>query len=242
MKYLAPFAGIMVLLLALGIPGVNVYHHLELPTLNKYRIVMTRTPSLSHLFAKHIDITLEDQIRSNIWYEDVMKALREAKEGDTVTFHLSGYGGEIDSMYLLINGVRASKAIVTMSVEGSVYSADAELATAGDYLVMGKYTWLMFHSSTILNVDCSQQKGTDRGVSNVEHCQAFKDASLKEDAEFARNNPILTDTEKASIASGHDVYLSSDEVLRRQIMIKQYGALPTDLSNPEQTRPVLELK
>lgn len=209
MKYMTLLA---IVLMAFAIPGINVYHHLEIPVLNKYRIV---SHSSFFMLNKTYDITLEDQVRSNIWYEDVIKVLREAQVGDTITFHLAGFGGQEDSMFLLINNIKASKAKVIMSVEAPVYSAYAYIATSGDELIMYPYTFLMFHFSSILNTDCTQVIGTDRGVSNIEHCQALKDKDVGLGIDLVNSNVVLTSIEKTSILSGHDVYLYKSEVESR---------------------------
>ena len=203
--------------LILGIPGINIFHHVELPTLNKYRIVSAHNIDSTYPFLhKHTDITLEDEVKSNIWYEDVSKVLRDAKEGDTITFHLMGYGGREDSLYMLINQIKNSKAIITMSVEAPVYSAHAYLAVAGDKLVMAPYTWLMFHFSSVLDVDCSKAKGLDRGVSKEEKCKQFKQVDVDLGIKMISTIDLLTAEEKSSIITGHDVYLTSDVVSQRQ--------------------------
>lgn len=212
--------GIAILLLALGVPGVNIYHHLELPSLNKYRIVESNTynlPSLSSLgyMSHHYDITLEDQVVNSYWYEDVSKVLREAKNGDTVTFYLYGYGGREDTMYLLINQIHASKATVTMSVEAPVYSALAYLSVSGDKLEMKPYTWLMFHFSSVLNEDCNVADGQDRGVSNVEHCFAFYNTDVELGKRLLKNLGIFSDTEIQRLETGHDLYLLPEDAMTR---------------------------
>jgi hypothetical protein len=213
MKLTPVILGTAVLLVAFGIPGVNIYHHVELPTLNKYRIISHYT--YSPLFSKHWDITLEDEIRNAALYSDISKVLREANYGDTITFHLAGYGGAEQTTYLLINQIHGSKAEVTMSVEAPVYSAHAYLAVSGDKLVIYPYTWLMFHFSSILNDDCSKKDGADRRVSNKEHCQAFKDADIDLGNKLIDSTDILTFSEKQSIKTGHDVYLEGKEVMKR---------------------------
>src|SRR6185437_10265061 len=213
MKSMSVVLGTAVVLLALGIPGINVYHHVELPTINKYRIESNY--QIVPLLSKHYDIVLEDVVRGNIWYEDVGKVLRDANYGDTITFHLAGFGGQEDSMYLLINQIHGTKAEVTMSVEAPVYSAYAYLATSGDKLVMYPYTWLMFHFSSVLNTDCTTATGTDRGVSNVEHCNAFKNTVVAMGNVLVNSNKVLTAQEKERIKTGHDVYLPSNEVMLR---------------------------
>lgn len=213
MKYVL---AIGLLLLALSVPGVNIYHHVVLPSLNDDKIEESYKVNLEFPFIhKHYDITLNDTIYGTDWYKNIGSVLRSANYGDTVTFHLAGYGGDEATLLLLINQVHMSKAYTTMSVESQVYSAHAYLAVSGDKLVMAPYTWLMFHFSSILSEDCSTKLGKDRGVSNVEHCQALKDTDIVLGKRLVESISILTSCEKERIEGGHDVYLISDEVMKR---------------------------
>lgn len=200
----------------LSIPGINLYHHLTLPEIDKYRIINKYELSTTIPFVhKHTDITLQDEIGNSEFFHDVVAVLRNASYGDTITFHLIGWGGQEDTMFFLINNVRASKAYVTMSVEAPVYSAHAYLAVSGDELVMAPYTYLMFHFSSVLNMDCDSKEGTDRGVSNIEHCNAFKTTDVDTGIKLLQSISLLTLWEKVRILTGHDVYITSDEYQRR---------------------------
>ncbi len=209
MKYILALG---VLLFAFAVPGVNFYHHLELPAfspidrISSYHVVNTTFPFLH----KHTDIRLETEFKGPERYYTVVKVLQEACKGDTVTFHLIGSGGQSDSLFLIVNNIRKSLAYVVMDVEGPVYSAHAYLAINGDKLYVSKYAFLMFHTSSVVNVDCSTQTGTDRGVSNVEHCEKFKQSEMFLSDILIASSNILTAAQKASIKSGHDVYIYAD--------------------------------
>jgi len=202
--------------LALSIPGINIYHHIELPVLDKYRVVTSEHFSLKFPFlVKRYDITLETEVFSPNVYKDVAKALRDAGPGDTVVFHLSGFGGREDEMFTLINQVKNSKAPVIMSVEGPVYSAYAYLALSGNKLEMSPYTFLMFHFSSVLNMDCSKATGVDRGTPNQLHCEEFFKHDVGVGVKLLRDTPFLTVEEKAKIGHGYDVYLTPEDMKNR---------------------------
>jgi len=41
-----------------------------------------------------------------ILYFNIIQVLRNAKEGDTITFHLAGYGGDVQTTILIINNLK----------------------------------------------------------------------------------------------------------------------------------------
>jgi hypothetical protein len=209
-------AAIALVLIALAIPGVRIYHHIELPDIDKNRIVSSTKFSLMPPFiVTKTDITIEDGIYSPVWYKGVGRALREARLGDEVVFHLSGHGGDVDTLLQLVNQVKQSSAVVTMSIEAPVYSAHAYLALFGDRIVMGKYSFLMFHFSSILDLDCSTQKGLDRGQPRKEKCEQYKLANIQVVNKLLLDAPILNPQEKAAIGHGGDVYISYEDLKTR---------------------------
>jgi len=123
---------------------------------------------------------------------------------------LSGYGGEGFTMFQLINDIKKSKAYTVMIVEAPVFSAHAYLATSGRELIMLPYSFLMFHTMSGYGKDCTLEEGTDRTVSNVEHCQALMDTMNNLDNSFISDTPILTAEEKVQIMTGHDVYITPE--------------------------------
>lgn len=209
-------AAIWIVVLLLGIAGINVYHHLDLPKLNKYRIeshyVLNGTPMFLH---SRYDIILEDTIYNQIYYDDVISTLQQAHKGDTVVFHLSGYGGDAQTEEFIADNIKNTKAHTVMSVEAPCYSAHAYLALVGNEIKMAPYSFLMLHFSTILNLDCSKQTGLDRGVSNVEHCNALKDNVVYVNTKELQEMPLLTNDERTKLYTGHDVYLQAETVNQR---------------------------
>jgi|ERR1700733_15290024 len=200
----------------LAVPGINLYHHIELPTLNKYRITSSVIFKVTFPFISHkYDVRLEDQIYNQVFYEDIETMLINTNENDTVVFHLAGYGGQVDTTIQLINTIKQSKAWIIMDVEAPVYSGHAYLALSGNELIMHKYTFLMLHFSSILDLDCSIQIGSDRGVSNQEHCQNLKNANIFIATNLVNDLPVLSVDEKVQLYTGHDVYLQENEVNKR---------------------------
>lgn len=204
-------------LLVMGLPTVHFEHHLNLPVFDKYEIVESLKLS-SHIYSKITDIRLNDTIAGENTVKNIVEVLKEAHKGDVVIFHLAGYGGEVETVYYIVNNIKSSKAHVIMSVEAPVYSGHAYLAVSGDELIMAPYTYLMFHTVSIYGQNCNSEKGTDRTVSNIEHCQIMYDNVMGLAQKFIINMPLLKASEKIDILTGHDVYLDSTEVQARLLV------------------------
>ncbi len=204
-------ATIALLCFAFAVPGINFYHHLELPKFYQYKTFARNVFNINAPFftSKKIDIYLNDEIKEPPKYYEIIDLLKNSAATDTIEFHLIGFGGELSSTTLLINNIRESKAQVIMHVEGPVYSGHAYLAANGVKLIMEPYSFLMFHTSTVINMDCSQETGMDRGVSNQEHCALAKAANILVINDLINDTPLLTDNQRLDLKSGHDVYLFS---------------------------------
>lgn len=175
--------------------------------------------SLSVIFPTHkiYEITLGDEIKDqDPIVKEAIKVLQHANSGDTVIFHISGYGGDLQTAIWLINNIKITKAHTIMSVEGPSYSAHAYIAASGNELKIAPYTYLMFHTSSGYGIDCSVQTGTDRTVSNVEHCEAMLKYHLGLTNQYIDSISFLTPAEKDRIETGHDVYITSGDYYARQ--------------------------
>lgn len=188
---------------------------------DQYKPRVTTTPC-TLLSCNYYDIYLTKGINDPTDYEDVVRLLRNAGSYDTFTFHLIGFGGHEDGMFYLMNAIQETKAKTIMSVEGDVYSAHAYLAISGQYIIMSKYSSLMFHFSDVLNLECDDLPGTDRGVPDSEHCRAYKNNAIKLGTMLVKSTPFLIEEEKKAILTGHDVYLTSTEFYKRIEQLRNY--------------------
>lgn len=187
---------------------MNLIHHEVLPQVLAEQQIVTITTGI---IRNQIDIRLPSELKEEDTVRGVIKALQEAGPLDKVIFHMAGQGGEVETVELLINNIKACKAHVVMIVEAPVYSGHAYISLSGDELIMWPYSYLMLHTSSIYGHDCSLETGEDRTVSNTEHCQAFMDAHMALINKLLLNFKILTTQEVTSIMSGHDFYLSADQ-------------------------------
>lgn len=218
MRYIA-LAGLVVLILGLG--TVNIQHHMNLPERDKYEVV-----EHSGLFGDTYDITINDEIKGENTVKNIVTVLRSASKRDVINFHLAGMGGQVETVWYLINNIKASKATVNMIVEAPVYSGHAFLAVSGNTLTIAPYAFLMLHTSSAYGLDCSKAKGTDRTVSNVEHCQAMYLMHMKKIEEMINNITLITANEKQLLLTGHDIYIDSKEVTFRLATHKAHEIVP----------------
>lgn len=167
------------------------------------------------LFGSTYNIRLGEELGGSHSVENVTSTLQAAHSNDTVIFHIVGYGGSVDGVLNIINVVKQSKAHIVMSVEGPSYSAYAVLATQGQELKMSRYSFLMFHTSSLVNYDPTKQGGEDRGVSNKEHMQAYYNANMVVWYKLLAEIKLLNNEEKYSVITGHDVYLMATQVNER---------------------------
>lgn len=219
MKKVLLAAACAALIATSGLVNVNIDHWTHFPT--AYSEVVTKDRGI---FSTTYHINMKNEIKDTDSVKNILKVLQTATSRDTVVFHLAGYGGEVDTVADIVNNANASKAHIETRVEAPVYSGHAFLAVLLPNLKVEKYAYLMFHYSSILNFGgCADKEGYDRGVSNVEHCQMFVDAHIHMFNKLLDDSKYLTQEEKLSIMKGHDVYLHSEDIAKRQGILHKLG-------------------
>lgn len=219
MKSYAPAlaAGVIALTAMSGLINVNVQHNLHVPPELNFSVISShREFSYKNFpYTTHIDINLRKEIKDTNSVLHIVQVLQNAKDGDVVVFHLAGFGGEVDSVILIANNIKLSKAFVIMSVEAPVYSGHAYLALLGDAFRMSPGSFLMFHESSVVDVDCTKQEGYDRGISNITHCDDMKEANVRIGEELLKSIKLLTPSDITMILNGNDLYLFPADVEAR---------------------------
>lgn len=219
MKYLSNVFAVVILAFVLMSDKVNINlnHHLMLPDIAKTQAIYSHFHwNFTQGTFTTTDIYLSDEIKSVINYESIAELLDAAKKGDVVIFHLAGYGGDGNTMRFLINHIKATKALTIASVEAPIYSAHAYIAINTNKLIMAPSTFLMFHSLSTHNFDCSIYQGeTDRGQDQVTKCKQMLDAEDESVSYLIDRAWVLTADEKARIKDGYDVYVSYEQMKTR---------------------------
>lgn len=170
----------------------------------------------SRYHAKHADVIMP--LENTMQVKEVVKTLREMPEGSKMILHITGEGGShLPTLYFL-NAINNTKADVIASVEGPAYSAHALIACAADGIKMSPYSFLMFHTTSLYGEDCSQFEGKlDRGQDAVEKCEQDKEMLVSVSNQIIDNCSILTAEEKGRIKQGYDVYITADQIIKRQL-------------------------
>ncbi len=209
-------------IVCLGLPTIHLQHHLNLPKLETTRIEVSYkfASNAPWFLGKVYDIRMNNEIKKSDLYKDVFTVLETATKNDLIRFHLNGYGGDAQTMIVLINKVRETEATTIMYVEGDVYSAHAFLALSGNYIVMSMYSFMMFHTISIYGYDCSKVLGTDRTVSKALKCEQYLAVMVNQANQIIDSLKYLTEEEKNYIKAGGDVYLDSVEFYKRAEVVQ----------------------
>lgn len=144
----------------------------------------------------------------------LIKKLNTAKETDKIKLYISGFGGSIHTLKVLVSALQNTKAHVTVILEGDVYSAHAVLALCGDELQVNSFSSFMFHHSSALN-DLGRSKGYDRGIPNRDKEDAFMEAHLKDMEDLIKAVGVLTTGDLDRVNKGEDIYIEAEEVKKR---------------------------
>lgn len=232
--YLIPLvvATIAAVVMVSGKIDINFHHNLSLPPeLSNPNQAVTSYNLLTMSRTTHI--YFRDSVDNHRQIQDVIQLLNQASKNTTIIIHLAGYGGNVESYEYLSNSIKSTKATVVMSVDAPVYSGHAYLALSGHKLVIAPYTYLMFHASSAMDIDCNKKNyglsksklntlslskninydpnGLDRGVSQKTKCIQYKQATLYNSEKMLNELPYLTQEEKTYIVNGGDVYIQSDD-------------------------------
>ncbi len=133
-------------------------------------------------------------------YKDLIKALKEAQEGDTIELRINCPGGRSDIGMMLVQAMRESKAIVICNVVYPTHSMGSIIAISGDFLIMQPHSFLMFHTYSCM----TGGKSSD----------LIKDVHYMDRALKGMTNevviPFLTKAEVKRIDDGEDFYVTAD--------------------------------
>lgn len=151
---------------------------------------------------KHISRNISD-------YKELLKALRNAQEGDVINIDIHSSGGSCEVGFKIIEHIKESKAVVNCIVSGDCYSMGTLIALAGDSLTMKRHTFLMFHT---FSYGIGHQKSGDvsKYVENTDKLMRILGDEIA--------TPFLTDKEIREMHDGKDIYIWwNDESLQKRI-------------------------
>lgn len=134
-------------------------------------------------------------------YKDLILALKQANEGDTIELRINCPGGRCDIGMMIVQAIQETRAIVVCNVVYPSHSMGAIIAVAGDYLVMQPHTFLMFHTYS---------GGTYGKSGDMIKDVHYTDDSLKGMLDDIIK-PFLTKVEIDKMHKGDDLYIRYDD-------------------------------
>jgi len=154
---------------------------------------------------RHTDVYLSDTIEGPQEYNHLCHILYSAHKGDTIALHINNGGGYVDAGFMIIDAIKASKAVVTAKLTGTVGSISTMITLACDELEMADNTgWLSHNYSGGV-----QGKGGEMKAQ-----MEFMAAELA--ATFTSiHTGFFTDDEISNIIDDKDMWMNKTEVVGR---------------------------
>lgn len=179
------------------------------------------------------EVYFTDIIQDDSEYIGLFNMIEHANKISIINIHLSGYGGQVQTMFHLANVILRSKAQVNTIVEGPVYSAHAFIAMLGHNITVMPNTLLMFHEPAILDPNTKDYVTLEEYCLNkVGHKDRGQDAywKCKEDSEIYMHlsdqffseyvYPYLSKIEIIRIQQGYNVTILGTEMIKRIARVK----------------------
>lgn len=155
----------------------------------------------SHVYEFYIS----GEIEGPEHYIDMYDIIRHSKYDDVVKFYINSYGGDLFSAIQFLRVMSDSEATVVVSIEGAAMSAATLLFLAADEVEITPNSSIMIHSYS----SGTYGKGNEM-LSQVTHERKWSEKLFKEIyADF------LSDAEIVSVLEGKDIWLTSEETLKR---------------------------
>jgi ATP-dependent protease ClpP protease subunit len=166
---------------------------------NNDDIVNTQTfkNNIHHIF-------LDDDIETPKNYRQVFNLLRSATQNDIINVVINTNGGDIKTTLQIHHYLMMTDATTVAEIH-SAYSAVSLIALSCDNMNVAPYSTMMIHSITTMSFG---------KLHEVEAHRNFISA-LNENFVKQIYDTFLTTQEMESILSGKDIWLMSDEIIRR---------------------------
>ena len=138
-------------------------------------------------------------------YIDLLDALYNGTEADTIYIHINTMGGYLDTAIELIQAMSTTPAHVITCADGLVASAGSLLFFSGHAFVVGKFCEVMLHDGS----------GGPYGKFNENKKSIDSSSKRLELLYHSVYEPFFTKKEVAKVLKGEDLYLLSEEVEER---------------------------
>jgi ATP-dependent protease ClpP protease subunit len=154
---------------------------------------------------RQISFYLSGTILESHFYTDLFYTLRTASETDIIYLHLNTAGGDFDTGLQIINNMQASSANVVTVLEARAYSMGAFIFLSGDEYIVHDNCQLLFHIYS----------GSFAGRGNEQQAEVHAVSGWFEKFMTRTCQPFLTQAEIRDVLKGSDVWMDSDEILKR---------------------------
>jgi len=148
---------------------------------------------------------LSGQILSPDHYTDWFQAMRLASSTDIIKIHINSQGGEAPTAIQFRRVISEVEAPVIISVEGDCMSAATMILMAADKIEISPHSSFMFHNYSGVSVG----KGGEM-YDSISHERKWSENLLKD-----IYKDFLTEAEIHAILENKDLWMETDEVLKR---------------------------
>lgn len=176
------------------------------------------------------DVTayISDQIDEAFTYNELCYRLKHAPAEATVTLHLNTPGGYLHSAMMLVDAIKNAKAKTVAYLTGTVASAGTIIALSCDELIVSDHLSFMIHNYSA--------SGLSGKAHELKAYQTFTDLNTEKDFRFFYKN-FLTEKEMNSVIDGQDLWMNSEEVIRRWTNKVSKKEEPQPIATSKRGRP-----
>lgn len=167
--------------------------------------VQTLSANIHHFYLYGI---IEDDISM---YSDMLNVLRSANENDTVVVYINSEGGTLRMALQIANAMLSTPAKVITSLDGDAISAATFIFLAGEEYIINPNCSFMIHNYS----GFVHGKGHEL-VSQINHTGATVSKMMRFFYE-----KLLTEEELNDVCNGKDLWMDSDELMKRLSTIKE---------------------
>lgn len=144
-------------------------------------------------------------IESPECYIDMFDLIRHTRQGDIVKIYLNSFGGDLFTAIQFLRVLSECNAEVIVSVEGACMSAATILLLVADTVEVTPHSSIMFHDYS----------GGAIGKGGDIHRQIQHERGWSEKLFREVYDNFLTDKEIQSMLDGKEIWMDSDEVVKR---------------------------
>jgi len=157
-----------------------------------------------HLNVHHFYVfgEIEDDIHK---YFDLLNILKTANEEDTIIIYINSEGGSLRMAIQIVNSMMASRAKVITSLDGDAHSAATMIFMAGSEYVINPNCSFMIHNYSGGFIGKGHEVRT-----RIDHVNDYVGKMMKSYYE-----KILTEKEIEDVIDGRDIWMDSEELIRR---------------------------